>query len=117
MDLGRSGEELAARFLQRRGHQVLARRFRNRHGEIDLVTRSGRHLYFVEVKTRRNDRFGGGLHALGWRKQARMARVADSWISRNRQDALTPHLALLVVQPQQDSASVHFLPDAFDAQA
>lgn len=116
MALGRSGEELAARFLQRRGHQVLARRFRNRHGEVDLITRSGRHLYFVEVKTRRSDAFGGGEHALGWRKQARMARVAGSWISRHR-DPSTPHLAVLVVQPTADGASVQFLPDAFDAPA
>jgi putative endonuclease len=117
--LGQRGEDLAARFLAARGHQVLARRFRVRHGEVDLVTRSGRHLYFVEVKTRsvaaRDDRFGGGLGALSWRKQRRMARVADIYIGRQRLDHLVPHLAWLTVEPAPDGARVHFVPDAFEA--
>jgi len=66
--LGRLGEGIAARFLRGRGHQILGERLRIRHGEIDLVTRSGDHLYFVEVKTRRvaaeRDRFGGGFGAI-----------------------------------------------------
>jgi putative endonuclease len=113
--LGRSGEELAERFLVGRGHVVLARRFRVRHGEIDLVTRSGEHLYFVEVKTRRSASFGGGLGALDRRKVRRMARVADVFIGRRRLDALVPHLSLVTVEPHGKSAAMHFLPDAFDA--
>ena len=113
--LGRSGEELAERFLVARGHEVLDRRFRLRHGEIDLVTRSGRHLYFVEVKTRRGDAFGGGLEALGFRKQRSMARVADLYVGRRRLEHLTPHLSVVVVEPREDRASLRFLPDAFEA--
>ncbi len=115
MPLGRSGEELAERFLVGRGHDVLARRFRVRHGEVDLVTRSGDHLYFVEVKTRRSDRFGGGLDALDWRKRRRMARVADVFLARRGLDRLVPHLSLVTVEPRAQGASLLFVPDAFDA--
>ena len=94
---------------------MLARRFRVRHGEVDLVTRSGDHLYFVEVKTRRTPRYGGGFGALDWRKRRRMARVADVFVARRRLDRLVPHLAVLTVEPCGDRADVHFLPDAFDA--
>lgn len=96
---------------------MLARRFRVRHGEIDVVTRSGDHLYFVEVKTRRpgSDAFGGGLEALSARKQRSMARVADLFVVRERLEALVPHLSLVTVQERDGRARVRFVPDAFDA--
>jgi putative endonuclease len=107
---------VAVRFLQGRGHQVLARRFRVRHGEVDVITRRGGHLYFIEVKTRRprSDAFGGGLGAVTALKARRMARVADVFIGRRRLDDLVPHLALLTVEPHAGSARIHFVPDAFD---
>lgn len=116
--LGRAGEAVAEDFLRRRGHIVLERRFRNRHGEIDLITRSGEHLYFVEVKTRRsdaaNDDFGGGFEALSWRKMRRMSRLVDLYVARRALD-LQPHVAVLSVEQLGDRARVHFLPDAFEA--
>ncbi len=114
---GRSGEDVAVRFLTGRGHDVLARRFRVRHGEVDVITRCGEHLYFVEVKTRRprSDAFGGGFGALDGRKQRRMARVADVFIGRQRLDDLVPHLSVLTVEDRGGSARVRFVPDAFDA--
>ncbi len=105
------------RFLEGRGHHVLARRFRVRHGEIDVVTRSGDHLYFVEVKTRRpgSDAFGGGVGSLTALKQRRMGRVADIFVGRSRLHDLVPHLSLLTVETRGGRARVRFLPDAFDA--
>jgi len=105
------------RFLESRGHHVLARRFRVRHGEVDVVSRSGNHLYFVEVKTRRprSDPFGGGVGSITALKQRRMARVADVFVGQRRLDDLVPHLALLVVEPHDGRARVRFVPDAFDA--
>ena len=115
--LGRTGEAIAEDFLRRRGHHVLDRRFRTRRGEVDLVTRSGEHLYFVEVKTRRvvaeHDAFGGGFEAIGWRKQRSMQTLARTWIARNHVDGLQPHLAVLSVEHLADRARVRFLPDPF----
>jgi putative endonuclease len=117
--LGRLGEGIAARFLRGRGHQILGERLRIRHGEIDLVTRSGSHLYFVEVKTRRvaaeRDRFGGGFGAITVRKQRRMQRTAEVLIARHGWSGLNPHFAVLTVEALPQRRRVHFLPDAFDA--
>ncbi len=113
--LGRSGVELAERFLLGRGHAVLARRFRVAQGEVDLVTLSGAHLYFVEVKTRRSARYGGGIGSLSAAKRRRMARVAEAFVARRGLHDLVPHLSLLTVEPADDRAALHFLPDAFDA--
>ena len=53
---GQAAEDLAARYLQARGLQLLARNVRCRAGEIDLVLREGAQIVFVEVRLRRNAR-------------------------------------------------------------
>jgi putative endonuclease len=58
ISLGKSGEDFACRELERRGYEILARRFRTRYGEIDIVAREADTLVFVEVKARRSTRFG-----------------------------------------------------------
>lgn len=49
---GKLGEKLAAEYLQRKGYEIVDANFRHRRGEIDLITRKGGLLIFVEVKTR-----------------------------------------------------------------
>ena len=117
--LGLLGEQQAAQFLEKRGHKVLASRFRTPLGELDLVTRSGQHLYFVEVKTRRSTDsdcgFGGTLEAVNHRKQRRISRLAELFIDRHRLWDLCPHFAVIGIEPSQSGSLLRFLPDAFDA--
>ena len=78
--LGRYGEDLACRELRRRGYVILARRFRTRFGEIDIVAQDGGTLVFVEVKTRRNAAFGGPAAAVNAAKQRRLVNMARSYL-------------------------------------
>ena len=78
--LGRYGEDLACRELQRRGYSILARRFRTRFGEIDIIAREGPTLVFVEVKTRRSAAFGGPVAAVNAAKQRRLVNMARSYL-------------------------------------
>jgi len=80
--LGRMGEDLACRELRRRGYAIVARRYRTRHGEIDVVAREGETIVFVEVKARRGDAFGGGSAAVTAWKQQRIARMAADYLAR-----------------------------------
>ncbi|GAA3750071.1 putative endonuclease [Spinactinospora alkalitolerans] len=77
--LGRRGEELAAAYLERAGMRVLARNWRCREGEIDIVARWGATLVVAEVKTRACTRFGTPLEAVDARKRARLRRLARLW--------------------------------------
>jgi putative endonuclease len=61
---GRLGEDLACRELARRGYAVLARRYRTRHGEIDIVARHAGTIVFVEVKARHGGKFGDPADAV-----------------------------------------------------
>jgi putative endonuclease len=57
-DIGQKGEELAATFLETNGYQVLAKNYRHRRSEIDLVCQKNQVIVFVEVKRRKNNAFG-----------------------------------------------------------
>jgi putative endonuclease len=77
--LGRHGERLAADHLERLGYRVLARRYRTRFGELDLIVADERHLVFCEVKTRRAGS-GPPWEALTPAKQAQVRRMAAAWL-------------------------------------
>ena len=86
--LGRLGEELAARHLQRDGARILARRVRTSAGELDLVALEGNSLVFVEVKSRLGDARAGAsldpLEGIGAHKRARLRRAGAAWLSEQR---------------------------------
>jgi putative endonuclease len=83
---GRAAEDLAARFLDGRGLRVLARNFRTKRGEIDLVARDGATLVFVEVRLRRSASHGGAAESITPAKQARMIAAAQVYLLRQRGD-------------------------------
>jgi putative endonuclease len=85
-DLGRRGEAAAARYLQAQGLCILARNFRTRSGEVDLIARDGDMLVFVEVKARAASERGDGLERIDFRKARRIRRAARSYRKRLRGD-------------------------------
>jgi putative endonuclease len=83
-ELGRRGEEIAARHLEARGMQVLARNWRCHHGEIDIVAREGRDTVVVEVKTRTSNDYGHPFEAITALKVGRLRRLAAAWCDASR---------------------------------
>ena len=81
--LGRLGEEYAARHLRRDRMQILARNWRHRLGEVDLIARRGDTVVFCEVKTRRSTRFGAPSEAVDAEKLERLERLARTWLHGN----------------------------------
>lgn len=77
---GKLAEDLAARFLEKRGLAILARNFRCRGGEIDLVCRDGKALVFVEVRLRRNADYGGAGASITATKQQRVILAAKHYL-------------------------------------
>lgn len=81
---GQAAESEAERYLRRKGYRILARNERAPTGELDLVTRSGEVLVFVEVKARGSSTHGGAVEAVDGRKQARLVRLAAQYLARHR---------------------------------
>ena len=77
------GEELAVAELERRGYAILARRYRTRAGEIDIIARDGETTVFVEVKARVSDEFGSAAEAVTAWKQRRLSRMASDYLARS----------------------------------
>ena len=77
---GGNAEERAADYLSQRGLAVVARNYRTRMGEIDLIARDGEVLVFVEVRMRSDGHFGGALESITPRKQRRIALAAQMFL-------------------------------------
>lgn len=79
---GLAAEEQAIRYLQSRGWEIAAHRFRVGHTEIDLVARRGQLVVFVEVKARRSEAFGSPLEAITGAKRREIVKAARVWVDR-----------------------------------
>lgn len=79
--IGDKGEQAAADWLMARGHEIVARNWRTRYCEIDIVSVKGEVLYFTEVKYRKNDDFGDGLAAITAKKQRQMRFAAELFLA------------------------------------
>lgn len=82
--LGRKGEDLAHRYLQRAGFSVLARNYRPSDGEaeVDIVARDGDTIVFVEVKSRANAEYGSPDRAVDPTKERQIKNAARSYTTR-----------------------------------
>jgi putative endonuclease len=109
-DRGRHAEELAADFLQQRGLALVARNYRCRFGEIDLIARDGPTLVFVEVRLRGVDRFGGAAASITTAKRAKLMRTARHYLARIRPVPACRFDALLV---SGADLSIEWLKNAF----
>ena len=79
-ETGKQGETEAARFLQEKGYEIMARNFRYQHAEIDLVVRKGKMMVFVEVKTRTNLSFGNPEEFVSYAKAKLVMKAAEHYI-------------------------------------
>lgn len=78
-ELGDRGEALAERFFVERGAEMLARNWRCRFGEIDLLVRLGSVLHIVEVKTRAASGIQAPNEGISSKKRERLARAFEVW--------------------------------------
>jgi len=90
--LGNQAEERAAQHLQQAGYEILARNFRCRMGELDIVARRGRLLVVAEVRMRSSQQFGGAAASVTYPKRIRILRATRYLLT------CRPVLATLIVR-------------------
>ena len=91
--IGDDGEQAAAAWLSSEGHEIVARNWRTKWCEIDIISRRDDEVFFTEVKYRKNDRYGGGLAAITSKKYQQIRFAAELFIAKNPQlAALTPKI-------------------------
>lgn len=122
-DTGTFGEDLVADWLQAKGWQILAKRWRCRWGELDLVAAQAtdgrlRAIAFVEVKTRRCGSWdAGGALAITAQKQAKLCKAAQMFLAQHPVWANLPcqfDVALVAVTGSQEKLVLQtYIPAAF----
>ena len=109
--IGNSGEDLAARYLESNGYEIVARNFHSRYGEIDIIARDGERTVFVEVKRRSGVGYGSPGEAVDARKQRKIVLTALAYMQAN--GLLDSPIRFDVVEILPDAA--RHIPGAFDA--
>jgi putative endonuclease len=113
--LGKYGETLACAELERRGYAIVARRYRARGGEIDIIARDGETIVFVEVKAREGRAFGEAAEAVtGW-KRRRLVHMALDYLARHRLADRPCRFDVVSIHFDAGRAVVDLFQNAFDA--
>ncbi len=115
-ELGRFGEERAARWLRLRGYRIVETNYSCRSGEIDLIARRGRYIVFVEVKLRRSADFAAAREFVTAAKQQRIRTTATLWLSQHETD-LQPRFDVIEIYAPQGAegrVTVNHIENAFE---
>ena len=114
--LGAWGEAIAAEYLQKKHYQLIARGFRCRFGEIDLIVKNRKYLVFVEVKLRRSAAFARAAEFVDVYKQDRLRTTAELYLSQNPTDLQPRFDVVEIYAPQGENTKtpkIHHMEDAF----
>jgi len=114
LGLGRLAEEIAVTFLEENGFQILARNFRIRLGEVDIVAKEKDTFCFIEVKSKSSDRFGDPLEAVSLIKQRQISRVALSYLKENKLLHKSARFDVVSVVFTQSGPKIELIRDAFN---
>ena len=108
---GREGEARAADFLRRKKYEVIGANYRCRFGELDLIAKKRELVVFVEVKLRKNDRFGAAADAVTLSKQEKLRKAAASWLASHDCDAPA---RFDVIEIYTDTGRINHIENAFE---
>ena len=111
---GQLGEQIAARWLTRKGWRIVYRRFVNGHRDIDLVAQRDSTIAFVEVKARKGTEFGDPVEAVHHRKQRELTKSAHVWIDRHGRAEEMYRFDVIGVLVDGDRVLVKHIENAFD---
>jgi putative endonuclease len=112
--LGKTGEDLACRELERRGYAIVARRYRRRGGELDIIARDGATLVFIEVKAREGRAFGEAAEAVTPFKRRRLAQIALDYMTRHHLSNCPCRFDVVSIHFDSGEPAIEVFQGAFD---
>jgi putative endonuclease len=114
IELGNSGEEVVARFLEKQNVQILEQNFRTKLGEIDIIAQKGSTLAFVEVKTRRTEYFDTS-YVITKSKKSRLSKAARQYMLENNITQKHCRFDVAIVVANDNKPVVRYFRNAFYA--
>jgi len=111
---GKSMEAVAEQYLKRQGLRLITQNYRTREGEIDLIMRDQATLAFIEVRYRKDDRFGGAAASVLLKKQRRLSRTAAIYLQSHAElNHLASRFDVLALSGTPKKPEIHWIKNAF----
>jgi len=116
--LGNQGEDLAVVYLRQNGYRIHAQKYRSPIGEIDIIAEKDNVLAFIEVKTRRSERYGAPAQAVNLHKQRKIILTAYYYVGqKNLENKLCRFDVIEVYCPLHAALSIQHYTNAFEVQS
>jgi len=112
--LGTKGENIAVRFLQKKGYRIVARNYKTPVGEIDIIARDGETTVFIEVKTRTVVSFGYPFEAVDNRKKHKLKNLALLYLKRQGKESAVRFDVLSIFCRDNGIQDIEHIKDAFE---
>ena len=112
--LGKAGEDCAANYLEAQGYRILARNYRIREAEIDIVAEKDGVIVFVEVKTRSNVRHGLPAEAVNFRKQNKIIKAASVFLQEDNYADCACRFDVIEIYSRGEFFEVRQIENAFE---
>lgn len=113
-ETGRLGEESVCAYLTDRGYNIVARNYRIKGGEIDIIAENGDYLAFVEVKSRKPDSMVSGFEAVNKRKRGFIIKTAADYCYKHP-NVLQPRFDIAeVIIDGEKILSIDYICNAYD---
>ena len=113
-ELGRRGEEVAFRFLKKKGYRIIEKNYVCRMGEMDIIAKEKDTLVFIEVKTRTSALFGPPQLAVNFSKQRQLSKVALNYLKEKRLEDVKARFDVVAILLGQSQEEIELIKDAFD---
>lgn len=111
--IGKYGEQIAAKYLQDRGYQIIEQNWRCDLGEIDLIAKNKSTIVFVEVKTRNGVGYGHPFEAITKTKVHRMRQLAAAWCAQHEKSGFQIRLDAVAVLIRDGRVAIEHLKQVF----
>lgn len=113
LQTGMDGEQAAHQYLLKKRFAILARNWRYKHLEVDLIMMDGPILVFVEVKTLKSADYGLPFEAVDWKKQQRLERAANIYIRKTRYEGEIRFDIISIFANADGQFNIRHIKDAF----
>ena len=114
LDLGKKGESLALREIQRLGYKCLVQNYRCSLGEIDLIAMDGDCLVFIEIKTRKGRSLGYAKEAVNKKKQQQISKVALTYMKANDCNDVKARFDVIAISYKLGKEEIEIVRNAFE---
>ena len=113
-ELGKKGEEIAIRFLKKKGYRILEKNYVCKMGEMDIIAREKDTLAFIEVKTRTSTTFGPPQLAVNLTKQMQLSKVALYFLKEKKLEDVKARFDVVAILLRPTGEEIELIKDAFD---